>query len=114
MRILLTNDDGIHAHGLSLLTDCAREVFDEVIVVARAQQADRFGAASNSILNREELRSAVGTGSDVMRALDGLPGLVSTGDFANFTVRGRGPRDNLIFVDGLESGTTSSWSTTAP
>ena len=36
-----------------------------------------------------------------MRALDGLPGLVSTGDFANFSVRGRGPRDNLIFVDGM-------------
>jgi hypothetical protein len=36
-----------------------------------------------------------------MRALDGLPGLISTGDFANFSVRGRGPRDNLIFVDGL-------------
>ena len=65
---------------------------EEIIVVARALQADRFGAVSSSILNREELRSAVGTGSDVMRALDGLPGLVSTGDFANFTVRGRGPR----------------------
>ena len=74
---------------------------EEVVVVARALQADRYGPASGSILNREELRSAVGTGSDVMRALDGLPGLVSTGDFANFTVRGRGPRDNLIFVDGL-------------
>jgi hypothetical protein len=36
-----------------------------------------------------------------MRALDGLPGLISTGDFANFSVRGRGPRDNLIFVDDL-------------
>ena len=36
-----------------------------------------------------------------MRALDGLPGLISTGDFANFTVRGRSPRDNLIFVDGF-------------
>src|SRR5690606_762169 len=27
------------------------------------------------------------------------PGLASTGEFANFSVRGRGPRDNLIFVD---------------
>ncbi len=74
---------------------------DEVIVVARAVQADLYGAASSTFLNREELRSAVGAGSDVMRALDGLPGLISTGDFANFSVRGRGPRDNLIFVDGL-------------
>lgn len=72
---------------------------EEVIVVARALQADRYGPASATRLNREELRSAVGAGSDVMRALDGLPGLASTGDFANFSVRGRGPRDNLIFVD---------------
>jgi len=79
----------------------AEEAIDEVTVLARAVRADVFGAVSNSYLNREELRSAVGTGSDVMRALDGLPGLISTGDFANFTVRGRGPRDNLIFVDGM-------------
>jgi hypothetical protein len=77
------------------------EGLDEVVVVARAVQADLNGAVSSTILNREELRSAVGAGSDVMRALDGLPGLISTGDFANFSVRGRGPRDNLIFVDGL-------------
>jgi hypothetical protein len=77
------------------------DAIDEVTVLARAVRADAFGAVSNSYRNREELRSAVGTGSDVMRALDGLPGLVSTGDFANFSVRGRGPRDNLIFVDGM-------------
>ena len=70
-------------------------------MVARGRVADQFGAVSNSFFNREELRSAVGAGSDVMRALDGMPGLVSTGDFANFSVRGRGPRDNLFFVDGL-------------
>ena len=79
----------------------ADDRIDEVVVVARAVQADIHGAASSSYLNREELRSAVGAGSDVMRALDGLPGLVSTGDFANFSVRGRGPRDNLIYVDGF-------------
>jgi hypothetical protein len=77
---------------------------DEIVVVARGRVADQFGAASNSFFNREELRSAVGAGSDVMRALDGLPGLISTGDFANFSVRGRGPRDNLIFVDELPFG----------
>ena len=77
------------------------EGLDEVVVVARAVQADLYSAVSSTYLNREELRSAVGAGSDVMRALDGLPGLISTGDFANFSVRGRGPRDNLIYVDGL-------------
>jgi hypothetical protein len=77
------------------------EALQEVVVQARAQIADPNGAVSNSLLNREELRSAAGTGSDVMRALDGLPGLVSNGEFASFSVRGRGPRDNLILIDGL-------------
>ena len=77
------------------------EALEEVVVSARAQIADPHGAVSNSLLNREELRSAAGTGSDVMRALDGLPGLISDGEFASFSVRGRGPRDNLILIDDL-------------
>jgi len=85
--------------GLEMLA--AEEAIEEIVVRARARVADPYGPVSNSFFNREELRSAVGAGSDVMRALDGLPGLVSTGEFANFSVRGRGPRDNLIFIDGL-------------
>lgn len=77
------------------------EVAQKVVVVGRAQVADPYGAVSNTLLNREELRSAAGTGSDVLRALDGLPGLIPDGEFASFSVRGRGPRDNLILVDGL-------------
>jgi hypothetical protein len=78
-------------------------VLEEVIIRARSRgrEADPYGSISNSFFNREELRSAVGAGSDAMRALDGMPGLVSTGDFANFSVRGRGPRDNLIYIDGF-------------
>lgn len=78
-------------------------VLEEVIVRSRARGrvADPYGSATSSFFNREELRSAVGAGSDAMRALDGMPGLVSTGDFANFSVRGRGPRDNLIYIDGF-------------
>jgi hypothetical protein len=74
---------------------------EEVRVTGRATPVDPFGAVSESFRNREELRVAPGTGSDVLRALDGLPGLVSTGEFANYSVRGRGPRDNLILVDGM-------------
>jgi hypothetical protein len=77
------------------------EALEEVVVTARARVADPHGAVSNSLLNREELRSAAGTGSDVLRALDGLPGLVSNGEFASFSVRGRGPRDNLILIDDI-------------
>ena len=79
----------------------AGENIEEVVVIAEATQADPYGAASNTFLDREHLRTAAGSGGDVLKALDGLPGLFSTGEFANFTVRGRGPRDNLILVDGI-------------
>ncbi len=68
-------------------------------VVVGARQADAFASASSTYRNREELRSAVGGGADPLLSLDGLPGLVSTGEFASYSVRGRGPRDNLLFVD---------------
>lgn len=68
-------------------------------VVVRARQADAYASASSTYLNREALRSAVGGGADPLLSLDGLPGLASTGEFASFSVRGRGPRDNLLFVD---------------
>ena len=76
-------------------------VSDEIVVVASAIRKDAYGSVGASFLDREALRTAAGSGADVLRALDGLPGLVSKGDFANFTVRGRGPRDNLILVDGF-------------
>ena len=84
---------------LNLVMLARTEALEDIVVSARALIADPHGAVSSSVLNREELRSAPGTGSDVLRALDGLPGLVSNGEFASFSVRGRGPRDNLIFVD---------------
>ena len=65
----------------------------------RARQADVSASASSSYLDREALLSAVGGGADPLLSLDGLPGLAATGEFANFSVRGRGPRDNLLFVD---------------
>lgn len=70
-------------------------------VVVRARQADASASASSTYLGREALRSAVGGGGDPLLGLDGLPGLASTSEFANFSVRGRGPRDNLLFVDDL-------------
>ena len=82
---------------LAAVTDAV----DEIVVVERARKADLFGAVSNTFLTRDELRNAPGSGSDAMRALSGLPGLVSRGDFTSFSVRGHGPKNNLIFVDGF-------------
>jgi hypothetical protein len=84
---------------LPALELAAETVLEEVLVVARARQADTLAGVSSTFRNRDELRNAVGAGPDVMRALDGLPGLASDGAFAGFTVRGRGPRNNLILVD---------------
>ena len=72
---------------------------DEIVV--RANRADRFASASSTYRDREELSDAVGGGSDPLLSLDGLPGLASTGEFASFSVRGRGPRDNALFVDDI-------------
>ena len=69
------------------------------VVEVRAQQTDTFAAGSSTYLDREALRSAVGGGADPLLSLDGLPGLASESEFASFSVRGRGPRDNLLFVD---------------
>lgn len=68
-------------------------------VVVRGSKTDAFSSASSTYLDREALRSAVGGGADPLLSLDGLPGLASASEFASFSVRGRGPRDNLIFVD---------------
>src|SRR5690606_15540255 len=51
--------------------------------------------------SRDELRNAPGSGSDVLRALSCLPGVISNGEFASFSVRGHGPKNNLIYVDGF-------------
>ncbi|VUD46113.1 hypothetical protein TDB9533_00758 [Thalassocella blandensis] len=71
--------------------------FEEMLVMGK--QAEEIASVNGTFLDREALRSAVGGGADPLLSLDGLPGLVSTGEFANFSVRGRGPRDNLLFVD---------------
>lgn len=68
-------------------------------VVVRAGRSDSLASPSSTYLDRETLQSAVGGGADPFLSLDGLPGLASTGEFAAFTVRGRGPRDNLVIVD---------------
>ena len=77
------------------------EVLDEVVVSARATAGDPRATPNTVLLEREEIRRNPGSAGDVFRALDVLPGVVATGEFSNFTVRGNGPRDNLILIDGI-------------
>jgi hypothetical protein len=74
---------------------------EETLVVGKAVSGNPLNAAGSSFIDQEALNSAAGSGSDVMRSLDGLPGLFGDGEFSSFTVRGNGPRDNLILVDGI-------------
>lgn len=82
------------------LTAKSQEV-ENIQVFADQSVAQNIASAGARYLDRESLRSATGSGGDILRALDGLAGLFSSGEFASFTVRGSGPRDNLIFVDGF-------------
>ncbi|WP_317503534.1 TonB-dependent receptor [Idiomarina sp. HP20-50] len=68
-------------------------------LLVQGQRAEAYGSGSSTYIDREALRSAVGGGADPLLSLDGLPGLASASEFASFSVRGRGPRDNLLFVD---------------
>ncbi len=90
MRILLTNDDGIHAEGLAVLERIARTLSDDVWVVA--PESDQSGLA-HSLTISEPLRlrkvadkrfALRGTPTDcvIMAArevLDGKPDLVLSG-----------------------------------
>jgi 5'-nucleotidase len=49
MRILITNDDGIHAEGLDVLERIARALTDDVVVVA--PETDQSGVAHSLSLN---------------------------------------------------------------
>ncbi|WP_049629941.1 TonB-dependent receptor [Cellvibrio sp. pealriver] len=74
---------------------------EELLVVGKTMAGNPLNAAGTSFIDQEALNSAAGSGSDVLRSLDGLPGLFGDGEFSSFTVRGNGPRDNLILVDGI-------------
>lgn len=84
-----------------LLVRASDEELAEVLVSAHATSEDPRETPNTVMLDREEIRRNPGSAGDVFRALDILPGVVATGEFSNFTVRGNGPRDNLILVDGM-------------
>ncbi len=58
MRILITNDDGVHAHGLKVLEGIARKLGGEVYVVA--PESDQSGVAHSLSLNNPLRLRAVG------------------------------------------------------
>lgn len=90
MRILITNDDGIHAPGLAVLERIARALSDDVWVVA--PETDQSGLAHSLTLNdplrlrqvSEQTYAVRGTPTDcvimaVRKVLDRAPDLVLSG-----------------------------------
>ncbi len=91
MRILLTNDDGIHAPGLKVLETIARRLSDDIVIVAPSEE--QSGAGHSLTLSRpvrlrqhgENRWSVSGTPTDsVMMALnevmkDNPPDLILSG-----------------------------------
>lgn len=77
------------------------QALEEILVTAKAAGTTQFASVTATRLGREEIRRGAGTAGDIFRGLDLLPGVANTGEFSNFTVRSRGPRDNLILIDGI-------------
>lgn len=90
MRILLTNDDGIHAPGLAVLEQIARTLSDDIWIVAPAEE--QSGAGHSLTLSRpvrirkhDERRFSVsGTPTDAVmlgmgKVMDGKPDLILSG-----------------------------------
>jgi 5'-nucleotidase len=115
MRILITNDDGIHAHGLDVLEKIARQLSDDVWIVA--PETDQSGV-SHSLSLSDPLRlrelgprhfAIKGTPTDcVIMAVrhvlpDGRPDLILSG-----VNRGRNAAEDVIYsgtVAGAVEGT---------
>lgn len=104
MRILLTNDDGIHAPGLKVMEEVARKLSDDVWIVA--PETDQSGQAHSLTLNhplrarevREKTFAVSGTPTDcvimgVRQLVDGPIDLVlsgvnagqNVGDYINYS-----------------------------
>ncbi len=97
-RVRLSMDKTI-IQDVSLIPDSGQ--LDEIVVTAEQGRGQDLGSLSQTTLSREDIRRAPGTAGDIFRGLNSLPGVQSTGEFSNFSVRGRGPRDNLILIDGI-------------
>ncbi|MFY7867670.1 TonB-dependent receptor plug domain-containing protein [Roseateles sp.] len=73
--------------------------------LAPVQVSSNRQPASKFVLTGEELTRVAGTGGDPVRALQSLPGVVSTSDSnAAPAIRGSRPEDNTYYIDFLPVG----------
>ena len=73
-----------------------------VTVTAGMFQDDKDVPVSSFNFTEEEIRRSPGAAGDILRALSTLPGVATPGgEFSAFSVRGGGPKDNIILVDNI-------------
>ncbi len=69
---------------------------NEIVVTAKKNKPH----TSRRTIHREELRRVPGSGGDIMRTIQALPGVATANDISGeLFVRGNGPYDNRILVD---------------
>src|SRR4030095_668330 len=74
---------------------------DEVIDVTGT--APVVPAPTSYVLTSDDLRSLDGTGNDALRAAQVLPGVARLPySFGGIVMRGTSPRDNVVYLDGIE------------
>lgn len=74
--------------------------FIPLLEVVVEEKRERKKETSQQVLKKEEAENVAGTGGDIIRAVQTLPGVVIINELnGELTVRGSGPFENLIFLD---------------
>jgi carboxypeptidase family protein/TonB-dependent receptor-like protein len=80
----------------------AAQQLDVIGVTAEAFPKEADQDVSHFTYTADEIRRTPGAAGDLFRAIETLPGVSSSGgEFSAFSVRGGGPRDNLILIDDI-------------
>lgn len=104
--IHLENDVRVIRNKTTSLRDVGmdvRSVVNEEVVIKAGLFDDDINETINTFgYNREEILRTPGTGGDIFRAIETLPGVSSAGgEYTAFSVRGGSPKDNIILIDNI-------------
>ena len=109
----LTVDDGeqlvVTAPGYGLRTITAADGLEILVRPAGDETIEVTGKAPDSphaqayVLSSDDIRILPGSGNDMLRAAQALPGVARLPySFGGLVLRGSSPRDNAVYIDGIE------------
>ncbi|MBN2009180.1 TonB-dependent receptor [candidate division KSB1 bacterium] len=85
------------------LQETVMQTAQDVVVSAHYFDAAPEKPVSRTVITASEIESAPGSGEDIFRILQSMPGVASPGTrSANLIVRGGSPDENLTLLDNLE------------